>query len=160
MIIALLSSGCVTTNSQPVSTEVTKLSIIKITPFGQNFKLWFTIHNKGSEPIYMRTFDYNLSLNNVPISKGNEALWRTIPAFSTYDFSIDLSANVWEQFKPIIATVKDTQKMDYYFSGELITGNIISQNRISIRHADTLTADDLPLKKIQRLQQFIPGLVL
>ena len=160
IISGLLLTGCVTSSTQPVDIKIKKLILTKITPFGQSVKLSIDIQNKSSQPIYLRTLDYKLSLNGVQISEGEESLWRTIPAFSTYSFSIDVVANVWEQFKPVIATIKDTREINYYFTGELMTGNIMFQERVYIQQADTLTMNDLPLKKIQKLQHLIPNLGL
>lgn len=160
VIIGLLLTGCVTSNTQPIDTEVKKVSIIKVTPFGQDFRLWVDIKNEGSEPIHLRILDYKLSLNDIPISEGSEDIWQTLPAFSTRSVAIDISTNVWEQFKLIIEALQDTQQINYTFNGKLITGNMILQERVYIQQADTLTANDLPLKKIERLQRLIPGFSL
>lgn len=156
IITALLLVGCVTSSIKPIDTKLEKLSIIKITPFGQSFKLWINVQNKSNQAIYLRTLDYKLSLNNIQVAAGREAIWRAIPAFSSHVFSINISANIWEQFKSIIATIKDTQKINYYFTGELMMGGLIFQERIYIQQADALTMDDLPLKKLQKLQHLIP----
>ncbi len=162
MIITLLVSaplsGCVMMNSHPVEVKLESLEFVKANPFEQRFKLNINIKNSQSKKLFVRTLDYKVLLNGIEISTGEEPIWQDIPAFSTQQFDILVSTNIWGELKPIINSIKDTREINYYLTGNLVTGSLFNQRISYVRHSGTLTPDQLPMKKIQRLQKLAPAL--
>lgn len=161
LIITLLVSaplaGCVMINSRSVEVKLENLEFVRANPFEQRFKLNLVINNPRSESLYVRTLDYKVLLHGIEISAGEQPIWQNIPPFSSQQVNMVVSTNIWGQLKPIVNSIKNTREVNYYLVGNLITGGLFTQRTSYVRHEGTLTPEQLPMKKIQRLQELSPS---
>lgn len=151
-------SGCVVMRNQPVIVEVKNLKLLRVSPFDQRFKVIMVISNQGSKELFVRRLKYHVILGSLEISSGEELIWKTVPAFSTQEIDMFFSTNIWGQLSPIFASAKENGQLNYYLEGELKTGNLFYQEVSYIRYANALTQDQLPMKKLEKLQKLMPNL--
>lgn len=158
VFVSFSLSGCVMMNSHSVPVKLERVEFVKANPFGQRFRLNFSIQNDQSKKLFVRTLDYKIMVNGIQITKGEEQIWQEIPAFSTSQVNILVSTNIWEQLKSIAMSIKNYKQIDYYLTGSLVTGNFFQQRVSYINHTGSLTPDQLPMKKLQKLKKLAPTL--
>ncbi len=151
-------SGCVVTNNRPIDVTMDSLQLLRVSPFEQRFKLTMAINNKSSQELFVRRLNYKVMLSDLEITSGEELIWKAVPAFSTQEIEIFFSTNIWEQLGPVFAIVKESGQLNYYLTGELNTGSLLYQQVSDIHYTSTLTQDQLPMKKLNKLQKLMPNL--
>lgn len=156
LLILSFLAGCVMMSSTPAEVKLHSLEFVKANPFEQRFILSINIRNTSSKSLFVRTLHYKIMINGIPISSDEQFIWREIPAFSTQQVDILISANIWAQLKPLVRTIKDYGEINYYLSGKIITGSLFYQKVSYINHSGTLTPDQLPKDKIDRLRKKLP----
>lgn len=157
LLVSAPLSGCVMINSYPVEVKLENLEFVRANPFEQRFKLNLSINNPRSKELYIRTLNYRVLLNGIEISTGEQPIWQEIAPFSSQQVNILVSTNIWGQLKPIVNSIKSAQEVNYYLVGNLVTGGLFTQRTSYVRHEGTLTPEQLPMKKIQRLQELAPS---
>lgn len=158
LLVIMTLSGCVVTSNRPIDVTMERLQLLRVSPFDQRFKLTLAINNKSSQALYVRRLNYSVMLSNLEITSGQEDVWKSVPAFSTQKIEIFFSTNIWGQLGPIFAIVKEERQLNYHLTGELSTGSLLYQQISYIHYTSALTKDQLPMKKLQKLQKLIPNL--
>lgn len=156
-LLALALSGCVMMSSHPAEVKLEGIEFIRANPFEQRFVLNIKIKNTSSKSLFLRNLDYKIYLNGLVIAKGEQFVWREIAGFATDQLEIVVTTNIWHQLKPIISSIKEYQAINYYLAGKLTSGNLLYQQVSYINYSGTLTPDQLPKDKIDKLLKKIPS---
>lgn len=145
VLLAGLMSGCSTWFSrdfQEPEVQLTHVELVYARLLEQEFLLEFRVDNPNDRSLPVRGISYSLSLNDIPLGRGQSNQWLTVPANGSVRLKLRAHTNLWRHIKSVSALLKKPdQPIRYALEAELKTG-LMFNKKIPVRHQGSFTPGD------------------
>lgn len=125
-LVANLTSGCSTwfsSDFEKPDVQLVDAEVIHARLLEQQFKLYFRIDNPNSSSLPVRGIKYEIHLNGIPLGKGKNNKWVTVPAHGHAYFDVPVHTNIWRHIRTIVRLLeKPDQSISYILQAEVKTG--------------------------------------
>ncbi|MDM7858704.1 LEA type 2 family protein [Thiopseudomonas acetoxidans] len=147
VLVANLTSGCSTwfsTNFEEPSVQLVDVEVIQARLLEQHFKLYFRIDNPNSSNLPVRGIEYEIHLNDVPLGKGKNNKWITVPAHGHAYFDVPVQTNIWRHIRTLVRLLeKPDQKINYSLQAQVKTGLLFKKKVKVTRNGNIIPGEFL-----------------
>lgn len=142
-----LLSGCVSWGGgewrQP-QVHLVKVKTVKASLHQQEFILRLRVDNPNDSRLFIRSIDYTVTLNDIPLVVDQASLWRSVAGEDSRTFNITVRTNLWRHMKPLAKLIRSKQPLAYRLKADLHTGLFWFTDLHVSRSGEILHGDFLP----------------
>ncbi|WXL24160.1 LEA type 2 family protein [Ectopseudomonas mendocina] len=148
LFLGLLSglSGCSSTGSlKSPEIALLKVEVVKARLLEQHFNLRFRIDNPNSFSLPISQLEYQVTLNNVELTKGEADVSLSVPAHGHSTFSVPVRTNLWRHVRQVVKALEQPDEaIPYQFKGSVKTGWFFGQRVHMSRNGEIIPGDYIP----------------
>ncbi len=123
----LFLGGCSTWTSS--SFQAPDVQLVYARLLEQEFMLEFRIDNPNSHSLPVRGVNYEIQLDGVPLGRGQNSQWLSVPAGGHAYLKVPVHTNLWRHLKNLVKVLENpTRPVPYALRAEVKTGLMFNKS--------------------------------
>lgn len=141
-LLVLTLGGCSTwtsSNFQAPDVQLVNAELVYARLLEQEFMLEFRIDNPNTKSLPVRGVSYDIQLNGVPLGRGQNNQWLSVPAGGHAYLKVPVHTNLWRHLKGLVKVLDNpAQPVTYSLQANVRTGLMFNKN-VPVRRQGSFT---------------------
>lgn len=144
LLTGLLSACSTWTSSsfQAPDVQLVDAELVYARLLEQQFMLEFRIDNPNSQSLPVRSVSYDIQLNGIPLGRGQNNMWLTVPAGGHSYLKVPVHTNLWRHVKNLAKALNNpSQPIEYSLQAQIQTGLMFNKS-VPVRRQGSFVPGD------------------